>query len=205
MDFEDRGRGDVRERAIVEISVGLGVDEVQHAQIVEVQRGLPTHEHREVVVIETAIPYVDARERPTNELCLAGGRKLDAGESIRDRIDTIRHREVPDELPNDVCHGCRRYIVHMALVWQGELVGNDDAVNATLLQRVKVAFGVLDDGRDRPASVTVAWVTRQGIEVEHRYDGLLSTEHLVCPKHGTSPIYHGMGRMERPIIRKVCA
>ena len=55
MRLEDGGAGDLGERARVHGAVGLGVDEVEHAELLQVELGTAALQLGEVVVVEAAV------------------------------------------------------------------------------------------------------------------------------------------------------
>ena len=184
--LEDRRSGDVRQGTRIQAPVRLGVDEVQHLKVAKAKGGLPPHEHREVVVIEPAVTYIDARERAADEGGLTRGSKLYARKSVGDGIHAVRHGQLGLELADDVGHGGRGHVVHVTLVRKGELVRDDDPVHASPLECVQVPLGMLDGTFEGPPIVTEAWVSGERVKVKHRDYGFPGTKQFVNP-HGRPP------------------
>ena len=203
MDLEDRRGGDVGQGTGVEAAVGLGVDEVEHLQVVKVQLDATTLEHGEVVVVQATVADVDAGEGATDELGLAGGSKLEAGQAVGDGVDAVGNGQLALELADDIGHGGGRHEVHVALVGQAELVGDDDAVDAALLQGLQVTLRVLDGALDG-ALADITRIAGQRVQVQHRDDGLLDAKKLLGPKHVILPFPGRSGHAPHPTQAHLC-
>ena len=123
-------------------------------------------------------------EGAADEGSAGSGGELDAGGAVGDGVHAERHADLGAQVADDVGHGGGGDEAHGALIGQAELVGEEDAVHAAILKGVQILAGMLDD-RVEAVALLPARVARQRVEVEHRDDGLLDTEHFLDPKHGS--------------------
>ena len=64
----------------------------------------------------------------------------------------------------------------MLLIGHRELIGNQNAIDAALLQRFEIALGSFHDLRYASVRV-IQWITRQRTQVQHSDDRLFGLEH----------------------------
>ena len=146
------------------------------------QGSLAAQQMAEVVVVQATVTDVNTAEGAADELCLNGSSQLQAGQAVADGIDTVGNLDLTAQAADDVSHGSGSDVVHMALVGQGEFVGENDAVHTAVLQGMQVSAGMLNDGV-HIGIVTEHGIAGQGIQVEHGNDGFLGAEKLFSPKH----------------------
>lgn len=139
MGLEDSGAGDIRQGTGIQVAVGFGIDKVQHLQLVQVKGGLAAQQLGKVVVVQAAVAHIHAAEGAADKLCVHGGRQLNGSQAIGDAVHAVGDADLGLQLADHPGHGRRGHEAHVPLIGQAELVGEHDAVHATILQGVQVA------------------------------------------------------------------
>ena len=144
---------------------------------------------RKVTIDQAKIASPGTAEIAACKLRLDGGAQLDRGVAVINSLCTPRGRELCGKSADDMPHSGKGHCRHMLLVGHRQLIGDQNAVHATRLQRFEIALGGIDHARNAAARI-IQRIARQRLQMQHANDRFLGPKHRSHKRHGQSPLAH---------------
>ena len=191
-------------RAAGEVMVVFAGDEVKELEVVEPEGVFVPHGRRHVAVDDAQVARPGVGEEAPGELGAGRRAQVDRRVAVVDGLAAVRHADLAAEPAHDVRHGGRHDGGDLLLIGDAELVGEEDRVDAAVLQRREVGARGVDDAL-QPAAGVVIGVARQGLEVHESDNGPLRAEEIFHERHGSSCVSWPVCRTRRQATQRIAS